>query len=73
MGVDGRCPRGVASFSGKHFEARFDGREGRKLFVSADLWEGDTLTVKATGTFISVDAAHFANFEAERTDRIGER
>jgi acyl-coenzyme A thioesterase PaaI-like protein len=56
-----------------HFEARFDGREGRKLFVSADLWEGDTLTVKATGTFISVDAAHFANFEAERTDRIGER
>lgn len=55
------------------FEARFDGREGRKLFLSADLWDGETRTVSAKGTFIAVDAEKFAAFNAERGERIGQR
>lgn len=55
------------------FEARFDRNEGRKIYVSADLWDGDTLTVKATGTFISVGTERFEAFEAARTERIGSR
>jgi len=55
------------------FEARFDRREGRKIYVSATLWDGETLTVKATGIFISVGADRFESFEAARTARIGSR
>ena len=55
------------------FEARFDRREGRKIFVSADLWDGDTKTVTASGTFIAVTMARFEDFQAERSERIGER
>ena len=55
-----------------HFEARFDRREGRKLYVSADLWDGDTLTVSAKGLFVAVDAAKFEAFYAERRKRIAE-
>jgi len=55
------------------FEARFDRSEGRKLYVSADLWDGDQRTVKAKGTFIAVGADRFESFEAARTERIGRR
>jgi len=55
------------------FEARFDRREGRKIYVSGEIWDGDTLTVKATGTFISVESAHFESLHADRSERIGER
>ena len=55
------------------FEARFDRQEGRKLYVSAELWDGETRTVSARGTFIAVDAAKFAAFNAERGERIGPR
>lgn len=55
------------------FEARFDRREGRKIYVSAEIWDGDTRTVEATGTFISVEAAHFESLHADRSERIGER
>jgi acyl-coenzyme A thioesterase PaaI-like protein len=54
------------------FEARFDRREGRKIYVSSDLWDGDRLTVKATGTFISVEAKHFEGFHTARSERIGD-
>ena len=56
-----------------HFEARFDHREGRKLHVSADLWDGETRTVSAKGLFIAVDAAKFEGFHEARRERIGER
>ena len=52
------------------FEARYEGREGRKLTVSADLWDGDTLTVSATGIFIAVDGAKFAAFAAARAEHV---
>ena len=55
------------------FEARFDHSEGRKLYVSADLWDGEQQTVKAKGTFISVGADRFESFEAARTERMGQR
>jgi len=54
------------------FEARFDRREGRKIFVSARLWDGDTLTVTANGMFIAVDMSRFEDFQAQRNERIGE-
>jgi acyl-coenzyme A thioesterase PaaI-like protein len=56
-----------------HFEARFDRLEGRKIYVSADLWEEETRTVSATGLFIQVSSAKFEAFQAERSKRIGER
>jgi len=55
------------------FEARYDRREGRKIFVSADLWDGETLTVKASGIFISVGPDRFEAFEVARAERIGGR
>jgi acyl-coenzyme A thioesterase PaaI-like protein len=55
------------------FEARFDRREGRKIFVSARLWADDTLTVTASGMFIAVDPSLFADFKVERSKRLGER
>ena len=35
--------------------------------------DGETRTVSARGLFIAVDAAKFAAFHAERTERMGER
>ena len=55
------------------FESRFDMREGRKIFVSANLWDGDTKTVTAIGTFIAVDMSRFADLQAQRDERIGGR
>ena len=55
------------------FESRFDRREGRKIFVSANLWDGDTKTVTATGLFIAVDMSRFADLQAQRDERIGGR
>ena len=46
--------------------ARFDRLEGRKIHLSADLWEGETRTVSARGLFIAVDGAKFAAFQAAR-------
>ena len=54
------------------FEARFDRREGRKIFVSAQLWEGETLTVTASALFIAVDMSRFEDLQAQRDERIGE-
>ena len=51
-------------------EARYDSRDGRKLYVSADLWDGETLTVHATGTFIAVDDAKFEAFAAARSEHV---
>ena len=53
------------------FEARFDRLEGRKIYVSAELRDGDDVTVTATGTFIAVDPSKFEAFFAERKERIG--
>ena len=55
------------------FEARFDRREGRKIFVSADIWDGDTKTVTAEGLFIAVDPSRFEALQAQRDERLGER
>jgi len=55
------------------FEARFDRREGRKIFVSANIWDGDTKTVTAEGLFIAVDLSRFEALQAQRDERLGER
>ena len=55
------------------FEARFDRREGRKIFVSADVWDGETKTVTAQGLFIAVDLSRFEALQAQRDERLGER
>lgn len=55
------------------FEARFDRREGRKIFVSANIWDGETKTVTAEGLFIAVDPSRFEALQAQRDERLGER
>ena len=48
------------------FEAVLDRVEGRKLFCSARLLNGDTLCAEAEGIFISVDFSALAKLRAER-------
>ena len=40
--------------------ARLTRQEGRKLTVTAELREGDTLLAEADGLFLTVDLEHFA-------------
>jgi acyl-coenzyme A thioesterase PaaI-like protein len=48
------------------FEATLDRVEGRKLFCSGRLYDGDTLTAEAEGLFIAVDFARIAEMMAKR-------
>jgi acyl-coenzyme A thioesterase PaaI-like protein len=53
-----------------HRELRFEGTldrvDGRKIFTSGRLYDGDTLTAEAEGLFISVDFSKIAAMMAER-------
>src|SRR5581483_9517480 len=42
------------------FEGRLDRVEGRKIFTTGRLYNGETLTAEADGIFISVDFSKFA-------------
>lgn len=50
------------------YEATLDRVQGRKLFTSGRLYNGDTLCAEAEGLFISVDFAKFAAMMAQRAD-----
>ena len=50
------------------FEATLDRVEGRKIFVSSRLHNGDTLCAEASGIFISVDFSTLAAMQAARDD-----
>ncbi len=58
-----------------HRELRFDGRvdrvDGRKLYTSATLHDGDTLTAEAEALFVSVDPEVFVSLMQARGDRAG--
>ena len=44
-------------------EARFDRQEGRKIYISGDLYDGETLIASSHGLFIAID---FSKFDALR-------
>ena len=46
--------------------ARLDGRERRKLFISADAYHGDLLVATCHAIYIKVDATQFAGFPDPR-------
>lgn len=50
------------------YEATLDRVQGRKLFTSGRLYNGDTLCAEAEGLFISVDFSKFAAMMAERAN-----
>jgi len=52
------------------FEGRFDRREGRKIYTSAELYSGERLCAEATGLFIMIDRAKFDAMNASRRDRL---
>ncbi|OAI41178.1 hypothetical protein AYO38_04295 [bacterium SCGC AG-212-C10] len=58
-----------------HREVRFRGKvdrvEGRKIFTSATLYEGETLCAEAEGLFISVDFRRFRDMAGEPENEQG--
>jgi acyl-coenzyme A thioesterase PaaI-like protein len=48
------------------FEARFDRAEGKKSYVSARLFAGDSATAEATGLFVEVDNAKLTSLLSGR-------
>jgi acyl-coenzyme A thioesterase PaaI-like protein len=48
-------------------EARFDRKEGRKIYISGDLWSGDVLIARSHGLFIAID---FKKFELLREEKL---
>ena len=53
------------------FEGRFERREGRKIYTSAEVFAGDRLCAEAVGLFISIDRAKFEALNAARSERLG--
>ncbi len=51
-------------------EARFDRQEGRKIYISGGIWDGETQIVRANGLFISIDFAKFDALRAAQLERI---
>jgi hypothetical protein len=49
-------------------EARFDRREGRKIFTSGTIHHGDDLTAEAEGIFIEMRPQRFMQMVAENSD-----
>jgi acyl-coenzyme A thioesterase PaaI-like protein len=49
--------------------ARCDRREGRRVFTSGEILDGDTPMVEARGTFVAVGTRRFRQLDAERTRR----
>ncbi len=54
------------------YEATLDRVQGRKLFTSGRLYNGNTLCAEAEGLFISVDFSKFAAMMAERAKNSSE-
>lgn len=52
-------------------EAHFERVEGRKIWTTGGIFDGERQTVQARGLFISIDGAKFASFNAERKQRLG--
>jgi acyl-coenzyme A thioesterase PaaI-like protein len=50
-------------------EARLDRVEGRKIYTSGEICAGDTVTVKATGLFISISRDRFEELRADQQQR----
>lgn len=50
-------------------EARFDRQEGRKIYNSGQLYDGDTLVAESHGVFISIGREKFAELRAAQRDR----
>jgi acyl-coenzyme A thioesterase PaaI-like protein len=53
-------------------EARFDSQEGRKIRTSGQLFAGDLLIAEASGLFISIQHAKFAELRQAQQDREAE-
>ncbi len=52
-------------------EARLDGQQGRRLAVSGELRDGETLLVEAHGLFIAVGQEHFDELDRTRRQDAG--
>lgn len=52
-----------------HFRARFDRREGRRLFVSAEVEANGVRTAEASGVFIAVAGEKFEQLARARRER----
>jgi len=52
------------------FEGRFDRREGRKIYVSGEVYAGDRLCAESTGLFIAIDSAKFEALNRARGERF---
>ncbi len=52
-------------------EARFEGKEGRKIRTSAELYAGDLHVASARGLFIAIDFSKFERLRAEKERREG--
>jgi predicted thioesterase len=50
-------------------EARFDRQEGRKIYASGELWNGEQLIARSNGLFISIDFAKFERLQQEKKKR----
>jgi acyl-coenzyme A thioesterase PaaI-like protein len=53
-------------------EARFDRREGRKIFCSGELYLADEPLVTSSGVFIAIEFEKFAEFHAQRAQSEGD-
>ncbi|HEY2775494.1 MAG TPA: PaaI family thioesterase [Candidatus Binatia bacterium] len=53
------------------FDAGVDRVEGRKIFTSGALRDGDTVTAEAQGVFVSVDAERFQQLLRGAAGRVG--
>lgn len=54
-----------------HFRCRVDRVEGRKIFTTGTLHEGDTLCAEAEAVFIRVDFERIRNLAVERASSEG--
>lgn len=50
-------------------EARFDRRDGRKLYNSGEIYSGDLKVVESQGVFISIPSERFEELRAARLER----
>jgi len=51
--------------------ARYEHSEGRRIYATGELRDGDRVTCRAEGLFISIDAERFAQMQREREERGG--
>jgi acyl-coenzyme A thioesterase PaaI-like protein len=69
-GMTGRLTVNYRSPTPLHTPLRFVGRlervDGRKIYTTGEVFDGDTLTAEAEGLFISIDFAKFAALRAAR-------